>query len=240
MTNEEKKKNESIARVAYLIAASDGKAKKEEREAFAKTLQAIHGFDFGEPDTTAFIEKVLSDADNLIRLREFYNDEQMIKALMTKVAADVMAIKNDQLALRKAFAVWVNICVSDGTYSNFERKIIKGLQAASNSLRTPSTLGELFGGTGLPCLGPVSMMVDLTVALCRVAVKPEQKFGANAAISDEFLAEVESRCDAINQLGQQLSKSKDKAEKEEIKFAIEGLIDSFNDFIKDFSTTKGE
>ena len=51
----ESKRNKAILRIAYLLAASDGAVREDEREVFKRTLASLEGFEMGAAETTKFI-----------------------------------------------------------------------------------------------------------------------------------------------------------------------------------------
>ena len=233
MTETEKKKYEAILRIEYLLAESDGDVRADEREAFKRTLKAIDGFEFGEPSTTSFIEKVVDDGKKLALLRDFYSEDEIIKAFMEKVAKDVVELRDDKLFLRRAFAVWTSICLADKDYSAFEEKVVKGLQSAYNGLAAPS----IFGGMGLPTfstllLGPFAAVpVGVAILLGKMALSPKKEFGAVSGLPDDDLAEVRSRCIAIDDLQSQIEECKHEDAKASLTESLHYLVESMKNFV---------
>ncbi len=222
------KANTAILRIAYLIAASDSEVKQSEREVFKSTLCALQRLKMGDDDTTALIQGVVQEAAGLAILRDFYNEEEQVKAFLSKVAGDVSVIQRSKLACRRAFAAWISICMADKEFSPFERKLIKALQAACNGLASVSMmasgtgigagLGFLFGG---PILG----------AKKKGTPKSAQKFGPDARIPDAFIEEVESRCREIDAAQAQLNGCTAEDERKSIEDSIQCLVESFKEFI---------
>lgn len=233
------KANTAILRVAYLIAASDGEVKQSEREVFKTTLCALQGLKMGDDDTTALIQGVVREAAGLAILRDFYNEEEQVKAFLSKVAGDVAVIQRSKLACRRAFAAWIGICMADKEFSPFERKLIKGLQVAFNGLAGVSMmasgagigagLGFLFGG---PILGAAAAIAGAALGATKKGT-PEsvQKFGPDARIPDAFLEEVENRCKEIDEALAQLGGCTADDERRAIEDSIQCLVESFKEFI---------
>lgn len=235
MTETEKKKYEAILRIAYLLAAADGDVRADEREAFKRTLKAIDGFEFGEPSTTSFIEAVVEDGKKLSLLRDFYSEDEMIKAFMEKVAKDVVELRDDKLFLRRAFAVWTSICLADKDFSAFEEKIVKGLQSAYNGLTEP--VASALGAMGLPTLatlllGPFAAVpAGVAILLGKMALSPKKEYGADACISDDYLSEVRSRCIAIDDLQRQIDECKHEDAKVSMTESLNYLVESMKNFV---------
>lgn len=237
MKETEKRKFEAVLRVAYLLAAVDGDVRPDEREAFIRTLKAIGGFEFGEPATTAFLESLVEDGRKLSLLRDFYSDDEMIRAFMEKVARDVLEIQGDKLFLRRAFAVWTSICLADKDFSAYEEKIVKGLQSACNGL-VGTTIGGLpiaglgFGAVTVGLLGAASAVpVALAAFLGKMALSPQKAYGAEACISDDYLGEVRSRCMAIDDLQRQIDECGHEDAKSSLVDSLNYLVDSLKKFI---------
>ena len=233
------KANTAILRIAYLIAASDGEVKQSERDVFKTTLCALQGLKMGDDDTTALIQGVVQEAAGLAILRDFYNEEELIKAFLSKVAGDVTAIQRSKLACRRAFAAWISICMADKEFSPFERKLIKTLQAACNGLAGVSMMASGAGiGAGLgfflggPILGAAAAIAGAALGAKKKGT-PEsaQKFGPDARIPDAFIEEVESRCREIDEAQAQLGGCTADDERRAIEDSIQCLVESFKEFI---------
>lgn len=241
------KVNNAILRVAYLIAAADGEVKNSELEVFRKTLGALQGAKMGDDDTTALIESIVDDARKLTILRDFYDEDQLMKAFLSKVQKDVQAIQESKVSARKAFAVWISICMADKEFSPFERKLIKTLQSACNGFGgvlevttdlhkkmmvggAAAGLGMLFGG---PLVGGIAAVAGL-VAARKAAADGKRTiltFGSDSFVSDEYLDEVEDRCAEIDAAQAQLATCTSPEQKMSIEDSIKCLVESFKEFI---------
>ena len=228
------KANTAILRVAYLIAASDGEVKQSEREVFKSTLCALQGVKMGDDDTTALIQEVVQEAARLAILRDFYNEEEQIRAFLSKVSWDVSVILRRKVACRRAFAAWISICMADKEFSPFERKLIKALQVACNGFASGAEFGAelefiMFGG---PNLGAAAAIAGAALGAKKKGT-PEtiRKFGAEACIPDAFMEEVESRCREIDEAQAQLGRCAKEDERKSIEDSIGCLVESFKEFI---------
>lgn len=246
-TVDSRKMNDAILRVAYLIAAADGEVKTAEREVFKKTLSALQGARMGDEDTTALIEGVVEDARKLTILRDFYDEDQLIRAFLVKVQKEVALIQTDKISARKAFAVWMSICKADKEYSSFERKIVKSLQSACNGYgglleitdKMVSKGGVLSLGmlATAPLFGPIGSVVGAAAGLlaARKAVVDGKKkvlvFGADSFVSDDYLAEVEERCTEIDDAQERLESCTSEDQKRSVEDSINCLVESFKEFI---------
>lgn len=219
------KANTAILRIAYLIAASDGEVKQSEREVFKSTLCALQGVKMGDDDTTALIQEVVQEAARLAILRDFYNEEEQIKAFLSKVSGNVSVILRSKVACRRAFAVWISICMADKEFSPFERKLIKALQVACNGFAGVTISTPWWCATSSPwpgaALGAKKNGTPETI----------QKFGADACIPDAFLEEVESRCREIDEAQTQLGRCAAEDERKSIEASIGCLVELFKEFV---------
>lgn len=211
------KTNTAILRVAYLIAASDNEVNKEEREVFKKTACALQGLKMGDEDTTELIVGVVEEARKFAILRDFYDEEELIKAFLSKAEKDILAIKGSKVECRKAFAVWISICMADKEYSAFERKLVKAMQGVINSMSTESLVGvSVAAGFGI-LFGSEAKTKDV---------------GGGPRITDDFLDEVEERCREIDSVQTQLEGAKSDDERSAAASAIDYLARSFKEFIE--------
>ena len=60
----------------------------------------------------------------------------------------------------------------------------------------------------------------------------EREFGPDAYVPDAFLAEVEERCVAIDQMQDRLAKCKNKGRKQSIEESLRYLAESLKDYIE--------
>lgn len=213
----EEETNDAILRIAYLLAASDGEVKKPEREVFKKTLDVLYGSKMGDEDTTALIEGVVEGARKLMALRDFYNEEQMTKAFLSKVRDDLRFVRRDKVSARKAFAVWISLCIADKDYSSFERHLVKALQSACNDA-TPSLFG--FGRNVVDAFFRSEGRFEDT---------PDSE--EKPLVSDDFLLEVEDRCREIDEARAQLDSCASNDQKYAMAASLESLVASFNEFV---------
>jgi len=224
----DRKKSEAILRVTYLLAASDGDVRRDEREVFKQTLAALEGFKMGDAETTKFIEDVVEDARKLAFLRDFYSEDEMVKAFLSKAAEDLTTLYGDKVAVRKAFAAWLSICLADKEYSAFERRLVKEMQVALNMIGKAGIAMPLIGGL----LGGAVGLLAATVVGGSAKKKAEkQSFGADAYVSDAFLAEVEDRLVAIDEMQGKLAKCKGKSQKRSLEESLSYLVESLKSFL---------
>ena len=232
------KVNTAILRIAYLIAASDGGVKRAEREVFKSTLCELQGLKMGDDDTTALIQRVVHEAADLAILRDFYNEEEQIKAFLSNVASDLAIIQKSKLACRRAFAVWISICMADKEYSCLEGKLIKALQVACNELTgVKVAYGTMIGAALGAVIG--SSNLSEAVAMTNVALDSSnsempdsvKKFDPDALIPDSFLEEIRIRYIEIQEVQAQLNHCTSDDERKSIKNSIGYLIELFKEFI---------
>ncbi len=231
----ESKRNKAILRIAYLLAASDGAVREDEREVFKRTLASLEGFEMGAAETTKFIEDIVEDARKLAFLRDFYSEDEMVKAFLSKVAEDIFTLYGDKVSVRKAFSACIAICLADKEYSAFERRLVREMQVSVNTVDAQSIgafgrslMGGLFGPAG--AIASTLAGGVLGSALKKNADKRE--FGPDAYVPDAFLAEVEERCVAIDQMQDRLAKCKNKGRKQSIEESLRYLAESLKDYIE--------
>ena len=225
--------NTSILRVAYLLAAADGEVKASEREMFKKSLAQVVGLKMGAPETTELIETVVADADKLLMLRDFYDEDALVQAFLVKVAADLFAIQGAKVACRRAFAVWTSICMSDGEFSPFERRLVRELQHSCNGVRGLEVLGPAVGSIAGCALGALAgALVAKQYEKARRAKKDASGYGPEARIPDAYLKEVEERCQEINVVQAQVEACTDADGRKALEESMACLVESFRDFVE--------
>ena len=237
----EEETNDAILRIAYLLAASDGEVKKPEREVFKKTLDALYGSKMGDEDTTALIEGVVEGARKLMALRDFYNEEQMTKAFLSKVRDDLRFVRRDKVSARKAFAVWISLCIADKDYSSFERHLVKALQSACNDatywVRFAFARGEVVKALQSACNDATPSLFGFGRNVVDAFFRSEDGFEdtpdseEKPLVSDDFLLEVEDRCREIDEARAQLDSCASNDQKYAMAASLESLVASFNEFV---------
>ncbi len=120
-------------RVAYLLAASDGAIKPEEREVFKTTLEQA-GMKMGDSETTEFLNPIVSTVRKLSEMRDIYDEAEIDRAFQNEMDSDLkeICVYGTPKRLRRAFATWMCVCFADSEYSASERKHIDWLRDVSS------------------------------------------------------------------------------------------------------------
>ena len=118
----------AMLKVAYLLSSINGEIGKLECEAFKTLCFANNTMTPGSKEANSFLEEVVTESENLKKLSKFYSKEEFILAFASKVMPECEKLKADPIVSRKAFAVWVGLCMADGKYSEEEKVYIKILQ----------------------------------------------------------------------------------------------------------------
>ena len=148
-------------------------------------------------------------------------------------------LKADPIVSRKAFAVWVGLCMADGKYSEEEKVYIKILQqmfvkdfapeCSIKSLLTPQS--ALLG-----LMAPGLMGVFVGGKAVNNIMKKKQYTSDDAVpkeiISDEFLKELEDNCQMLSNLKVQIDSTADAAQKASLQNSFNYIEDSLKELIK--------
>lgn len=229
--------NRAMLKVAYLLSSINGEIGKLECEAFKTLCFANNTMTPGSKEANSFLEEVVTESENLKKLSKFYSKEEFILAFASKVMPECEKLKADPIVSRKAFAVWVGLCMADGKYSEEEKVYIKILQqmfvkdfapeCSIKSLLTPQS--ALLGWTPGPIIGVFVGGVDYIM-------KKKQYTSDDAApeeiISDEFLKELEDNCQMLSNLKVQIDSTADAAQKTSLQNSFNYIEDSLKELIK--------
>lgn len=222
--------DQAILRVSYLLATLDGTVSDEEKRLFRKVGDAYSWFAPGNQETNDLIDDVVLSSEKLLRLKGFYSEQEFLTAFMTEVEADCKTIKSGKAVSRKAFAIWIAMCLADKDFSAIERVAVKLLQQSFNgsdlSIQYPIAYIDLFhrksaalGLAGLMTAGGGGAAVGYFAGK---AIEKTQKVTADEAktlISDEFLKATEDDCVILGNLLEQIESAKTPAEKSKLENA---------------------
>lgn len=118
-----------VLTVALLLAALDGTVLPEEYAAFESLAKKCRGAT--AKNVRALLDKVLHDAGYLMAMAQVgvYSVKERL-AVFVKLAEEALpgGFADGSLAdVRRAFALWTTMGVSDGTFSGVERAALEGL-----------------------------------------------------------------------------------------------------------------
>lgn len=227
----------AMLKVAYLLSTMTGEIGKLECEAFKTLCFANNTMTPGSKEANFFLEEVVSEAENLKKLSKFYSKEEFILAFASKVMPECEKLKEDPIVSRKAFAVWIGLCMADGKYTEEEKTYIKILQQmfvkdftleySMKSLLTPQT--ALLG-----FISPVLMGAFVGGKVIQQALqkKDNDEVMSEEIISDEFLKELEENCKMLSNLKVQIDSTADQAQKASLQNSFNYIEDSLKELIK--------
>ena len=226
----------AMLKVAYLLSSINGGIGKLECQAFKTLCFANNTMAPGSKEANSFLEEVVTESENLKKLSKFYSKEEFILAFASKVMPECEKLKADPIVSRKAFAVWVGLCMADGKYSEEEKVYIKILQqmfvkdfAPECSIKSLLTPQSALPGLMFPIIGVFVGGVDYIM-------KKKQYTSDDAApeeiISDEFLKELEDNCQMLSNLKVQIDSTADAAQKTSLQNSFNYIEDSLKELIK--------
>lgn len=218
----------AILRVSYLLATLDGTVSDEEKRLFRKVGDAYSWFAPGNQETNELIDDVVLSSEKLLRLKGFYSEQEFLTAFMTEVEANCKTIKSSKAVTRKAFAIWIAMCLADRDFSAIERCAVKLLQQRFNGgdslTGLPITYDKLPKSVALGIAGLLVGSVGGAAVgyWAGKAVEKNQKGKAaneKTVISDEFLKATEDDCVILGNLLEQIESAKTPAEKSKLENA---------------------
>lgn len=229
--------SKAILRVAYLLAAVDGKISEEEKSLFRDTMKQLFGERYTGSDVMTYLEDVSEEAKNLISLRDFYTDDEIVNAFAVKSAESVTTIVHNAYATRCAFAIWISICCSDKDYSKVERLAVTQLQKMVNpkpflnKLKDGKLLGVTSAAATVATLSGLGLVLPLaTVGLLASAVAMS---GVGDSITDAFLDDIEKRVKKIGEIHAKMEAASSVAIKQNYKDMYDFEVENFKEFLLD-------
>ena len=225
----------AILRVAYLLATLDGNVSDDEKKLFRKVGGAYSWFTPGNRKTNDLIDDVVSSSEKLLRLKGFYNEQEFLAGFLTETENDCKTIKASNVASRKAFAIWLAMCLADKDFSAIERLAIKLLQQSFNSNQgfgmlinmipvwgTGTTISTATGLVAGGVLGGVAgYFVGKAIDNKRSGKTDVQNVGT--VISDDFLKATEDDCVTLGNLLEQIELAKTPTEKAKLENAYKAI-----------------
>lgn len=227
----------AMLKVAYLLSTMTGEIGKLECEAFKTLCFANNTMTPGSKEANSFLEEVVSEAENLKKLSKFYSEEEFMLAFASKVMQECKKLKEDAIVSRKAFAVWVGLCMADGKYTEEEKTYIKILQQmfvkdfdleySMKSLLTPGTTL-----LGLTSPGLMGIFLGGKVIQHTLQKQGNAEIISEEIISDDFLKELEENCQMLSNLKVQIDATADAAQKESLQNSFNYIEESLKELIK--------
>jgi len=152
-----------ILEVALMVAALDGVILPAEFAAFRELGRKCRGYS-SEREREA-LDRALAHAGYLMAMAQVgvHTEDERIHAFAEKAAVALPAgfVDGSKSDVRRAFALWVAMGVSDGAFSDIERRAVEALAELFADLRTAKT-AALMGGLGASTSGASAFC--LTVA----------------------------------------------------------------------------
>ena len=224
----------AMLKVAYLLSSINGEIGKLECEAFKMLCFSNNGLIPGYKETNDFLIELVEEAEKLQKLKKFYNTEEQILAFISKVGADCEKLKADPVVSRKAFAVWVGLCMADGKYSEVERQLIKTLQQMFvKEFDFSKITSELSSAMVISAFSSLIGSLLATSKIGKAMVTGGYKVNdSEQVISDEFLAELEEDCKMLNELKMQIDLTSDITQKQSLQNSFNYIENSLKELIK--------
>ena len=159
-------------------------------------------------------------------------------AFASKVIPECEKIKEDPVASRKAFAVWIGLCMVDGQYTEDDKIYIKTLQQLFIKRVDPENpLPDLLTPT-TSLLGMVSPSLMSLYIGGKVVLHNMQR-QANSepityenVISDELLEEIIEDCRMLSDLKRQIDLTTDGDSKSSLQNSFTYIENNLKDLIK--------
>ncbi|MBR4254881.1 MAG: hypothetical protein IKQ16_07325 [Lentisphaeria bacterium] len=196
------KQEEAILKIAYVFASLDKEPTEAEKKTLRDMAKQFPWFKPGEQTTSAFLDDAISTSNRILQRKDFCAENEYIDTFASEVAADCSVVMKSEYASRKAFALWIEVCMSED-YSEFLKKAVRKLQGmfvkkedewVSRHFNPAMAVENMF------CPGEmirrVGDLFDLfksgsNVAECRL--EPTGKTITVPMIPDEYLQKVEER-----------------------------------------------
>ena len=211
--------DKAMWKVAWLLSNTAGEIGKDECQAFKTLCFANGGMEPGSKEANEFLEEVVAEAENLRRLKIFYTSEELMRAFIVKVAPECEKLKSDPVVSRKAFAVWVGMCMADGEYTEMEKNLIRLVR----QIFSPSFKLSAFM---LPMLVMCPIITTTTLLLNR-ALKSQ----SDNIITDGFLEELEEDYRMLTDLKAQIDATGDEKQKNDLQRSCQYIEQSLNELI---------
>ena len=126
--------DKAILKVAYILSSISGVEKAENKKVFREITKGFSWFSPGDPDTDKFVLGIIETTKELATLRQLYDENDYYAAFLSKLKKECETIKNDSKATaRKAFVIWIAMCLADHDLSEMEQKSLVALQRYLNS-----------------------------------------------------------------------------------------------------------
>ena len=220
--------DQAILRVSYLLASLDGNVSDDEKRLFRKIGGAYSWFTPGNQKTNALIDDLVSSSEKLLHLKKFYNEQEFLAAFLTEVEPDCKIIKPSKVISRKAFAIWIAMCLADKNFSAIERCAIGLLQRSFNSNQAFDVLmmvGTVISTTSLFTGGILGGVTGYFAekAIDKIRGGKSEIMSAGAIISDDFLKETEDDCVTLGNLLEQIELAKTPTEKAKLENAYKTI-----------------
>ena len=156
--------DQAILKVTYMLTSISGVEKAENKKVFKEITKGFSWFSPGDPETDQFVLDIIKTTEELAKLKEHYDDDDYFSAFLSRIKPECETIRNDSDATaRKAFVIWIAICLADKELSEFENMALLALQRYMNfgtftkekSCIEPNVLGvrPTMGLIGRPIMG---------------------------------------------------------------------------------------
>lgn len=111
-----------------------GVPKEDNMHVFMSIAKKFPWFSPGNPETDRSVLEVIETNNNLLTLKQLYDEKEFHAAFLSRLKQECTTIRNDSKATaRKAFVIWISICFADNELSDDERIVLKVLQDYLNT-----------------------------------------------------------------------------------------------------------
>ena len=242
--------DQAILKTTYLLSSLSGVEKEDNKKVFRKIASSFSWFTPGDSETDQFVMEIVNTVKELTTLRELYDEKDYYSAFMAKLKPLCDTIKADSNAtVRKAFVVWIVICLADKELSDDELKTLYALQNYLNGGDFNAAIASVVTvGTGALLTSLISPPMGLFLASSAAAIpyllmrkkrKPSETTevvarppaGKDAIISDSFIKEVIENLKMQDEIVTQLENSTDATQQHSLKKSLEILQNELNSLI---------
>jgi len=166
-----------VLTVAMLVAALDGMVLPAEYTAFASLAKRFRGGT--AKNVRVVLDKALQKAGYLMAMAQVgvYSEKERIAAF-TRLATEALPrgfVEGSLADLRRAFALWVAMAVSDGAFSEVEHKALTALESLYADLRLSREQKATKNACAVsPCLRPLCAGKKATLLEPQFLMKAEK------------------------------------------------------------------
>lgn len=171
------KQEEAILKIAYVLASLDNPQSDAKKSTFRELAKQFPWFKPGDQTTNVFLDGAISTSKKILQRRDFYEANEYLDSFVSEVDAYCRVIMKSEYASRRAFALWVAICMSED-YTVFLKTAVKKLQSkfVKETDETSPMISDAFLQSVEDCLSLLGTLAE-TIA---TPLSPEEKIKRQA------------------------------------------------------------